>query len=123
MDIVHDLYDYFYEDGKRRACVVGEGIVPWLEIMRKLKGMDLNISFECKKRWYPDQIEDAVTGLLREAADHGRGRGQGSGRRRQAARGLRPHRRGDDLPGRSRPHLLRNRRAGSDQLVISLKAA
>jgi len=57
--------DYLIEDGKRRACVVGEGIVPWLEIMRKLKGMDLNISFEYEKRWYPDQIEDAVTGLPR----------------------------------------------------------
>lgn len=57
--------DYLIEDGKRRACVVGEGIVPWLEIMKKLQAQDLNISFEYEKRWYPDQIEDAVTGLPR----------------------------------------------------------
>jgi len=55
--------DYRINDGKRFACVVGEGVVPWLEIMRRVGRQDYNISFEYEKRWYPDQIEDAVTGL------------------------------------------------------------
>lgn len=57
--------DYRITDGKRAACVVGEGVVPWLEIMRRLPGEEYTISFEYEKRWYPDQIEDAVTGLPR----------------------------------------------------------
>lgn len=57
--------DYKIVDGKRSACVVGEGAVPWLEIMRRFKEGDWYISFEYEKRWYPDQIEDAVTGLPR----------------------------------------------------------
>lgn len=57
--------DYRITDGKRTACVVGEGVVPWLEIMRRLPEQDWTISFEYEKRWYPDQIEDAVTGLPR----------------------------------------------------------
>ena len=63
--------DYLIKDGKRFACVVGEGVVPWLEIMRKLSNyceknnVEYNISFEYEKRWYPDQIEDAATGLPR----------------------------------------------------------
>lgn len=52
-------------EGKRIACVVGEGIVPWLEIMDRIGDADLYLSFEYEKRWYPDQIEDAVTGLPR----------------------------------------------------------
>ena len=55
--------DYAIVNGSRSACVVGDGVVPWLEIMRKLGNRDLCISFEYEKRWYPDQIEDAVTGL------------------------------------------------------------
>lgn len=57
--------DYRIRDGKREACVVGEGVVPWLEIMDRLKNEEYYISFEYEKRWYPDQIEDAVTGLPR----------------------------------------------------------
>lgn len=57
--------DYRIVDGKRTACVVGEGVVPWLEIMRKLSDREYCISFEYEKRWYPEQIEDAVTGLPR----------------------------------------------------------
>lgn len=57
--------DYKIEDGKRMACVVGEGVVPWLEILRRLPEKEVNISFEYEKRWYPDQIEDAETGLPR----------------------------------------------------------
>lgn len=55
--------DYCISNGKRTACVVGEGVVPWLEIMKYLHGEDFYISFEYEKRWYPDQIEDAKTGL------------------------------------------------------------
>ena len=57
--------DYRMKGTERVACVVGEGVVPWLEIMRKLSDKELTISFEYEKRWYPDQIEDAVTGLPR----------------------------------------------------------
>ena len=37
--------DYYLRDGKRIACAVGEGIVPWPAIMRKLAGYDGCISF------------------------------------------------------------------------------
>lgn len=57
--------DYRIVGGKRIPCVVGEGLVPWLEIMHYLHDKDFLISFEYEKRWYPDQIEDAVTGLPR----------------------------------------------------------
>lgn len=55
--------DYFIRDGKRIACAVGEGIVPWPEIMRQLAPYDGCLSFEYEKKWYPDQLEDAETGL------------------------------------------------------------
>ena len=57
--------DYRIEDGVRIACVVGEGIVPWLEIMKRVGNETEYLSFEYEKRWYPEQIEDAVTGLPR----------------------------------------------------------
>lgn len=57
--------DFRLEKGARIACVVGEGIVPWLEIMKRFGNETDYISFEYEKRWYPEQIEDAVTGLPR----------------------------------------------------------
>lgn len=57
--------DFRVQDGKRIACVVGEGIVPWMDIIDRLDSKDYFISFEYEKRWYPDQLEDAVTGLPR----------------------------------------------------------
>ena len=57
--------DYRIVNGERMACVVGEGIVPWLEILDRLDTKDCYLSFEYEKRWYPDQLEDAETGLPR----------------------------------------------------------
>ena len=59
--------DYYIEGGVRHACVVGEGIIPWKEIMQKLVsvGYDGCISFEYEKMWYPDDLEDARTGLTK----------------------------------------------------------
>jgi len=56
--------DYFIENGKRKACVVGKGIVPWNQIMKILSSSyDGYLSFEYEKRWHPEQLEDAQTGL------------------------------------------------------------
>ena len=57
--------DYKIINGERVACVVGEGIVPWREILAHLDKKDYYLSFEYEKRWYPDQLEDAETGLPR----------------------------------------------------------
>ena len=54
--------DYFMDGAARNACVVGEGIVPWDKIMKKLT-FDGYFSFEYEKRWYPDQLEDPDTGV------------------------------------------------------------
>ena len=56
--------DYFMEGDTRRACVVGKGIVPWDKIMKKLK-YDGYFSFEYEKKWYPADLEDADTGVLK----------------------------------------------------------
>lgn len=56
--------DYFMEGETRRACVVGEGIVPWDKIMKKLK-YDGYFSFEYEKKWYPEDLEDPETGVLK----------------------------------------------------------
>lgn len=55
--------DYRICGGQRNACCVGEGVVPWLEIMRRLPEKKYYISFEYEKRWYPEQLEDAAVGL------------------------------------------------------------
>ncbi|MDX9981834.1 MAG: sugar phosphate isomerase/epimerase family protein [Lentisphaeria bacterium] len=61
--------DFLYHDGKRRACCVGDGIVPWREILPRLKadGWDGPLSFEYEKMWYPDQLPDPEIGLPRSA--------------------------------------------------------
>lgn len=57
--------DYYMEGETRKACSVGKGIVPWADIMAKLKAdnYDGYCSFEYEKRWYPDQLEDAEIGV------------------------------------------------------------
>lgn len=55
--------DYFMEGSTRKACTVGQGIVPWDKIMAKLADYDGYCSFEYEKRWYPDQLPDAQIGI------------------------------------------------------------
>ena len=57
--------DFSLRDGKRRACPVGAGVLPWRDILRELRatGYDGAISFEYEKMWYPADLEDAETGL------------------------------------------------------------
>lgn len=57
--------DFYMEGDTRKACVVGKGIVPWDQIMHKLKsiGYEGYCSFEYEKRWYPDQLDDAEIGV------------------------------------------------------------
>ena len=56
--------DYFMDGDKRHACNVGDGIVPWDKIMKKLK-YDGYFSFEYEKKWYPEDLEDAEIGMLK----------------------------------------------------------
>lgn len=55
--------DFFMLDGKRKACSVGKGIVPWQGIMQKLHDYEGFVSFEYEKRWYPKQLPDAEIGI------------------------------------------------------------
>lgn len=47
--------------------IVGEGIVPWPEILRLVKeqGYDGWLSLEYERRWHPDDIPDASIGMKR----------------------------------------------------------
>ena len=57
--------DYTVRDGRRHACRVGDGILPWRDILRGLvaAGYAGAISFEYEKMWYPADLEDAETGV------------------------------------------------------------
>lgn len=70
-DIIRYVHvkDYYMEGTERKACVVGKGIVPWSEIMKLLSGYRGYLSFEYEKRWYPDQLPDAETGV-KECVDY-----------------------------------------------------
>ncbi len=59
--------DFARVDGTRRACCVGDGIVPWAEILPQLRdsGFDGCLSFEYEKMWYPDQLPEPEVGLRR----------------------------------------------------------
>lgn len=61
--------DFARVDGARRACCVGDGIVPWPEILPRLKasGFAGCLSFEYEKMWYPDQLPEPEIGLRRSA--------------------------------------------------------
>ena len=45
------------------ACNVGQGVVEWDKILAGFKDYNGYFSFEYEKRWYPDQLEDARTGV------------------------------------------------------------
>lgn len=49
--------------------IVGEGILPWQEILRKLKssGYDGWLSLEYERRWHPLDIPDASVGMKKSA--------------------------------------------------------
>jgi L-ribulose-5-phosphate 3-epimerase len=53
------------EDRNVRTRIVGEGIVPWNEILHsvKEKGYDGWLSLEYERRWHPDDIPDAKIGM------------------------------------------------------------
>jgi len=57
--------DFDRHQGKRRARPVGAGVVPWREIMARLAaaGYDGPVAFEYEKQWYPEDLDDAETGL------------------------------------------------------------
>lgn len=57
--------DYRVEEDKRVACPVGEGVVPWPDILRVLRdwGYDGPLSYEYERKWNRDQLPDARTGL------------------------------------------------------------
>ena len=60
--------DYQLEDsGGRRSCPVGDGVVPWKQILPRLRarGAPLPLSQEYEKKWSPQQLPDARTGLSR----------------------------------------------------------
>ena len=61
--------DFYMEGTERKACVVGKGIVPWDKIIKKLAGYKGYLSFEYEKRWYPDQLPSAETGV-KECVDY-----------------------------------------------------
>jgi len=69
LDVIGYVHVKDYDDrsGVRRACNVGEGVVPWREILQRLQsaGWDGCLSFEYEKRWYPDQLTDASDGMRR----------------------------------------------------------
>jgi sugar phosphate isomerase/epimerase len=59
--------DFAVVDGKRQACCVGDGVVPWSEILPRLvaSGSAGYLSFEYEKMWYPEQLPDPEVGLRR----------------------------------------------------------
>ena len=48
-----------------KTRIVGEGVVPWPEILSKVKeqGYDGWLSLEYERRWHPDDIPDASIGM------------------------------------------------------------
>lgn len=53
-----------------RSCVVGDGIVPWPEILRGLRnsGYEGVLSFEYERRWHPQDLPPAAIGMAASAA-------------------------------------------------------
>ena len=49
--------------------VVGEGIIEWPKILRRMKadGYDGWLSLEYERRWHPDDIPDASIGMKKSA--------------------------------------------------------
>ena len=76
-DVQRDIIQYvhvkdFVKEGEKkfRATVVGEGQVPWREILAELKplGADLHLSFEYERLWQPDILPPAADGVARSVA-------------------------------------------------------
>lgn len=61
--------DYDDRSGKRRACNVGDGVVPWADILPRLVASGYNgcLSFEYEKKWYPEDLSDAEVGMKASA--------------------------------------------------------
>ena len=59
--------DFGMADGQRQARCVGDGIVPWAEILPRLResGFAGHLSFEYEKMWYPAQLPEPEVGLRR----------------------------------------------------------
>lgn len=59
------------DESKRNVYtrIVGEGVVPWPEILRSVKehGYDGWLSMEYERRWHPDDIPDASIGMKKGA--------------------------------------------------------
>lgn len=55
---------------KRVACPVGEGQMPWREILARLikDGYDGALSYEYEKKWAPEQLPDAKIGVAASLA-------------------------------------------------------
>jgi len=54
--------DYYLRDGKRIACPVGEGVVPWTKILQRLDPNGF-FSFEYEQKWHPDQLPPSEIGV------------------------------------------------------------
>lgn len=59
--------DFELQGADRRARIVGDGVVPWRDILAGLVacGYDGCLSFEYEKMWHPDQLPAAEVGLAR----------------------------------------------------------
>lgn len=68
---IHHVHakDMLWLGSERRAAVMGDGIVPWPQIVRRLTalGYDGYYSLEYERRWSPDQLPPAEVGMRRGA--------------------------------------------------------
>ena len=62
--------DFYLDGGKRHACDVGEGIVPWTSILPALRrsGYDGCLSCEYERKWYPEDLPRPMEGMRRSLA-------------------------------------------------------
>lgn len=71
--LIH-VKDYIFSPeypNNRRAMPIGDGVIPWMEILRGLHriGYDGDLSIEYETRWVPEQLPDPAIGLAR-SRDH-----------------------------------------------------
>ncbi len=62
--------DFRIVAGRRVACPVGDGCVPWDRILPALveAGYDGPLSYEYERKWHPDELPPADVGLARSIA-------------------------------------------------------
>ncbi|MGE3911544.1 MAG: sugar phosphate isomerase/epimerase family protein [Chloroflexota bacterium] len=62
--------DFNGPNGAKRCRPLGEGIVPWTEIVPALlaTGYDSMLSIEYERKWHPEDLPEASVGLPREIA-------------------------------------------------------